>query len=146
MSAAAETVHATGGCLCGAVRPDAPRVSLHVDACHCAMCRRWSGGPLLAVDCGTALTIEGREHVTVYDSSDWAQRGFCARCGTHLFFRMREGGGHFAVGVLDEPEGLRFATQIFIDSKPGYYRFANATRDMTGAEVMAAFAGDPPNP
>nr|WP_263858606.1 GFA family protein [Coralloluteibacterium stylophorae] len=120
---------------------------MHVDACHCAMCRRWSGGPLMAVDCGTALEIEGVEHVTVYDSSDWAQRGFCARCGTHLFFRMREGGGHFVpVGALDEPEGLRFTTPIFIDSKPGYYRFADETRTMTGAEVMAAFAGTPPNP
>ncbi|MFC4728471.1 GFA family protein [Coralloluteibacterium thermophilus] len=135
------TFRGEGRCLCGAVRLTATKAGRHVDACHCATCRRWSGGPLLALDCGTDVRIEGGEHVALYDSSEWAQRGFCARCGTHLFFRMREGGGYFVpVGLLEPAEGVRLASQIFVDSKPAYYNFAEATTMMTGAEVMAAFA------
>lgn len=34
----------TGGCLCGAVRFSVEHVETHHHACHCGMCRRWSGG------------------------------------------------------------------------------------------------------
>ena len=34
----------------------------------------------------------------------------------------------------------RSTSQIFIDEKPAYYDFANKTKNMTGAEVFAAFA------
>lgn len=81
-----------GTCLCGNVSLSAKPKSRHVGACHCATCRKWGGGPLLVVDC-EALTIEGDEHVGVYSSSDWAERGFCKACGTHLFYRLKEGGG-----------------------------------------------------
>lgn len=137
---ATEWFRAEGRCLCGAVRLLAPRASRHLDACHCGLCRRWSGGPMLALDCGTELRIRGDRNVTVYDSSEWAQRGFCARCGTHLFYRTRADGNHFVpVGLFDDAEGVRFASQIFVDDKPGYYSFAERTREMTGAEAMAAF-------
>jgi hypothetical protein len=33
--------------------------------------------------------------------------------------------------------------QVFIDSKPQFYDFANETKMMTGAEVVAAFAPPP---
>ena len=42
--------------------------------------------------------------------------------------------------ALDERDGFTFVNQIFIDEKPPYYDFANATKTMTGAEVAAAFA------
>jgi len=32
-------------------------------------CRRWGGGPLLAVRCGSDVTIEGAGAVGVFDSS-----------------------------------------------------------------------------
>ncbi|WP_339900516.1 GFA family protein [Paraglaciecola polaris] len=59
-----------------------------MDACHCASCRKWSGGPLLAIDCGTDVSISPTDNITVYDSSQWAQRGFCRHCGTDLFYRQ----------------------------------------------------------
>ncbi|MEQ9448085.1 MAG: GFA family protein, partial [Rhodospirillaceae bacterium] len=59
-------------------------------ACHCGTCRKWGGGPLLAVDCGEHVTIDGEENVSIYQSSDWAERGFCGKCGTHLFYRLTQ--------------------------------------------------------
>ncbi|MEX1148116.1 MAG: GFA family protein, partial [Sphingomonadales bacterium] len=111
-----------------------------VGACHCGMCRKWGGGPLLAVESVGDIRFEGKEHITLYASSDWAERGFCARCGTHLFYRLR-GQHHYAfpAGFLTDTAGLTFTSQIFIDEKPDFYAFANQTRDLTGAEAFAEF-------
>jgi hypothetical protein len=105
------------------------------------MCRKWGGGPLLAVECGTDVQIVGEAHVSAYDSSEWAQRGFCNRCGTHLFYRLK-GNNEYVVpiGVFDDRPEISFKSQIFIDEKPEYYDFANETSFMTGAEVFAKYA------
>lgn len=130
-----------GQCLCGAVSVAATLKSRSVGACHCSMCRRWGGGPMFALECGDTVRLEGGEHVAIYASSDWAERGFCARCGTHLFYRLRDGSLYaLPVGLFgDEGGEWVFDHQVFIDEKPTYYRFANQTHDMTGAEVFAQF-------
>lgn len=130
-----------GGCLCGAVRVSAPKMSVHAGACHCGMCRKWTGGPLLAVDCDSEVSFEGVENVTVYSSSEWAERGFCKKCGGHLFYRLKQGNRYIVpVGVFDNPDTFVFDHQIFIDEKPAFYAFANQTKNMTGAEVFAQYA------
>ena len=72
-------------CLCGSVRMSAVNASNKVGACHCRMCRKWGGGPFMEVDCGTEVSFSGEENIRVYDSSNWAERGFCNNCGSHLF-------------------------------------------------------------
>ncbi len=130
-----------GACLCKAVTVTARTMSSQVGACHCSMCRTWTGGPLLAVDCGTDVSFAGTEHISVYESSEWAERGFCNVCGSHLFYRLKDSRQYIMpVGLFADGTGLVFDHQIFIDEKPGYYDFANETKKMTGAEVFAAFA------
>jgi len=130
----------TGSCLCGAVRITAHKAQNRVGACHCSMCRTWGGGPLMAVDCGTEIEIEGEGHVTVFDSSDWAERGFCSTCGTNLFYRLKQNRQYFiAAGIFSQQGGLTFDHQVFIDEKPDYYEFSNETNNLTGAEVFAKF-------
>jgi len=132
-----------GRCLCGAVSIVARTASKTVGACHCKMCRRWSGGPLFAVDCGVEASIEGEDKINVFDSSEWADRGFCSRCGTHLFYRLKQTGQLMVpAGLFDDDSRLEFEHQVFIDEKPGYYTFANKTHDMTGAEVFALYGAD----
>ena len=74
-----DTTEGKGNCLCGKVRISAKHVSTHAGACHCGMCRKWSGGPLMAVNCGTEISFEGTENISIYDSSEWAERGFCKK-------------------------------------------------------------------
>jgi hypothetical protein len=108
------------------------------------MCRRWSGGPLLALDCGSEVSFEGVEHISVFNSSAWAERGFCKQCGTHLFYRLKQNNQHIVpVGLFDDLGNLEFDHQIFIDEKPEFYDFANETHKMTGAEVFAKYAPEP---
>ena len=129
-----------GQCLCGAVQVNAPKAR-EIGACHCQICRRWGGGPLLAVHAEPEdVSFSGTEHVAVYASSDWAERGFCRHCGTHLYYRLHATGQWFIPAGLLEGEGLEITGQIFIDSKPGYYALANQTPLYTGQEVLDMFA------
>ncbi|MGK7872713.1 MAG: GFA family protein [Xenococcaceae cyanobacterium] len=130
-----------GSCLCGAVSVSTTSMNHHVTACHCGMCRKWGGGALLAVECGSDVSFSGEENIGVYQSSEWAERGFCNKCGSHLFYRLKQNDQYYIpVGILDNSEGLVFSHQVFIDEKPEYYSFANETKNMTGAELFAQFA------
>ena len=132
-----ETQH-HGTCLCGAVSLAVKIESNHVAACHCSMCRKWGGGPLFAVEFAGDVDFKGAEHITTFSSSEWAERGFCQRCGTHLFYRLKQN-GHYAlpVGLLDGADDWKVTEQIFIDQKPAYYSLAEKTKQLTGEEVFA---------
>jgi hypothetical protein len=128
-----------GSCLCGAVNISTS-VSNSVAACHCNMCRQWGGGPLLAVECGNDVSFNGKENIGIYQSSEWAERGFCNKCGSHLFYKYKQNDRYFMpVGIFDRNENFIFDSQIFIDEKPEYYCFANETKNMTGAEAFEEF-------
>jgi hypothetical protein len=131
----------SGQCLCGAVIFTVLRRSNHIGACHCSMCRRWGGGPLMAIDCGTDVQFEGENNITVYDSSEWAERGFCKHCGSHLFYRLKASGQHMMpAGLFVPSDNMRFDHQVFIDDKPAFYEFCNETENSTGDEVFAKYA------
>lgn len=129
-----------GKCLCSKIRIIVKSINKNVGACHCGMCRKWGGGPLMAVDCGTDVSFEGEENISVFNSSDWAERGFCNKCGTHLFYRLKQNKQYMMpVGLFDDEEMFIFDHQIFIDEKPSFYSFSNETNNMTGAEVFAKY-------
>lgn len=131
-----------GKCLCGAVPFEASPAEPHFETCHCTTCRKWGGGPAFATTV-TDLALAEDAPVTWFSSSDFAERGFCATCGTHLFWRLKEGGFITVfTGAFDTTDDLTFAAQIFTDEKPAAYAFANKTAMMTGAEVFATFMGD----
>jgi len=130
----------SGRCLCGAVSFTAEIAGRGIDVCHCSMCRRWTGGPLLGLAHDGAVRFQGAEHIGVYASSDWGERGFCRVCGSSLYWRVRGTDEYsFCARALDDPSALALTTEIFIDEKPGYYAFANETRKLTGEEAMASF-------
>ncbi|WP_208655910.1 MULTISPECIES: GFA family protein [Halomonadaceae] len=134
------TIECQGSCLCGAVSLTVTIEGHSVAACHCSMCRTWSGAPMLALEGVKEVHITGEENIAVYASSEWAERGFCRQCGTHLFYRLRES-DHYAlpIGLVDRGEAWHFETQIFIDEKPAFYAFANQTQELTGQQALEMF-------
>lgn len=131
-----------GACLCGSVRVKAKAKSNGIGACHCSMCRKWGGGPLLAVECESDVIFEGEDQISTFDSSEWAERGFCRKCGSHLFYRLKEG-GHYAipVGLFNDGDEWKLVEQIFIEQKPAFYSFAEKTKKLTGQEVFDQYSG-----
>ena len=130
-------------CLCKAVSLKVSILPTEVDACHCSMCRKWGGGPFFALLAGNEVEFEGEEHISCFNSSEWAERGFCSKCGTHLFYRLKEHGIHIlSAGLFQEVDNFQFLKQVFIDEKPTYYSFSNQTKNLTGEEVFAEFASE----
>lgn len=133
--------NAKGSCLCGSVKLSFDVKDNHYHACHCEMCRKWGGGPLFSVDVEQNLNFEGKEFIGTFGSSEWAERGFCKQCGTHLFYRLKDGNYcNIPLGVLDQPEKFEFHLQVFTDKKLASYSFAEKTINMTGEELFAKFA------
>lgn len=131
-----------GTCLCGSVSVSAPD-NTRMSACHCGMCRRWGGAPMLAVHCGAGVQITGAETITTFQSSDWAERAFCSRCGTHLYYRLIPADEYvLSVGLFQDEVEFEFKEQIFVDRKPSSYHFAERTEELTEAEVFAKYAPD----
>ena len=126
-----------GQCLCGAVRFEARIGAREIGACHCPMCRRWSGGVFLAVEC-EGVDFSAADSLGVYTSSEWGERLFCKDCGSTLMWRSKDGAHHaVSVQAFANPSDFRFVSQIFIDEKPDCYSFTQATKNMTGAEFIA---------
>src|SRR4051794_13892008 len=77
----------TGGCLWGAVRYEAQADHRKGYYCHCRMCQLAFGNTRAAFFQvpKTAVCWSGTPPQR-YASSRFAERGFCARCGTPLSF------------------------------------------------------------
>ena len=72
-------------------------------------------------------------------SSEWAERGFCRRCGTSLFWRLTGELSDWTVNLnaLGDDHGLAINEHIWVDQKPDFYDFADTTPRLTEAEFMA---------
>ena len=130
----------TGRCLCGGVTFSAESVEADHHACHCGMCRRWVGGPFLAAR-AEGLRFGGKENIAAYDSSEWAERAFCKRCGASLYYRFKPNDTYYvSVGAFDNPSPYHLASEIYVDAKPSGYDFAGDHPRQTEAEFLAKFA------
>jgi hypothetical protein len=108
-----------GGCQCGAVRYRLEAKPKATSICHCRMCQKASGGPFMAFG-GVRLSqlVWTRGAPRVFASSDIAERGFCAECGTPLTYQG-VGSERISVtlGSLDDPDSVEPAAQIGVESR-----------------------------
>ena len=114
-----------GHCLCGNVQFETDAAPQGACVCHCGQCRRQTGhlwaSAYVPKD---ALRISG--DVTWFAASDLAKRGFCATCGTVLFWAAHaEDTISFSLGGLETPTGLTLTKHIFVENKGDYYDIAD---------------------
>jgi len=130
-----------GGCFCGAVRYRASAPPLVVAHCHCAMCRRVSGAPLVtwAVFAADAFVFTQGTPAELR-SSPQAMRTYCARCGTPLTFVANERPQMIdvTVGSMDRPEALTPTVHVWTSSRIPWLRCDD---DLT--RYRSAFGEDP---
>lgn len=128
-----------GQCLCAATKFEIARTeeTLSIAFCHCKMCRRWAGGLPLAIY-NAKVSLTQSEHLKWWKSSPWGERGFCAACGTSLFWRAPgEENWGVAVGALEDSVDLKLAQHIYIDDCAKFYAFADNAPQKTGAQFVA---------
>ena len=108
-----------GGCLCGATRYVVTGEPYVVALCHCSMCRRAGGAPLVAwalFQLDNLTFTKGKP--AAYASSKGVERGFCGKCGTPLTYtgELIPGLVDITVGSMDDPSALPPQMHIW-DSK-----------------------------
>ena len=111
-----------GGCQCGAVRYRASAQPRWIGHCHCRMCQKAHGAPVVSWFAVPA------EHVTFtkgtlkhYRSSEKTRRGFCPECGTPITCIPDPKAGEppyvdLALATLDDPKALRPTVHVWCDS------------------------------
>lgn len=111
----------SGGCQCGALRYRVEGELEHAHICHCRMCQKATGNYFmpLARTKATEFSIT-RGEPSWFQSSGTARRGFCAKCGTPLFFDLPEYGViSIALGSLDDPDAVKLEFQCGTESRIG---------------------------
>jgi len=118
-----------GGCLCGAVRYRVSAEPIDAGYCHCRLCQRSSGAPVLAwlsVAVGGFAYLQGSP--AIYHSSAHSQREFCDRCGTQLAFRRARSAVTVDVTLasLDDPARLAPQYHIWRQSRLPWFETTDA--------------------
>lgn len=108
----------TGHCLCGTVRWRAAGIPINVNYCHCEMCRRGSGAPVVAWATFPIKDVSFSSEPAWRRSSDHARRAFCAACGSALAWH---GDRHpdlldLTVGTADNPDALGSREHLWTES------------------------------
>ncbi len=111
-----------GSCLCEGIVFSASEPSLGSAHCHCSYCRRAHGAALvtwlLVSEDGFAIE-QGHQLLRWFQSSKQSERGFCATCGSSLFFKstLCPGEVHIAranvLGAVSEVPGYH----CFVDEQ-----------------------------
>ncbi len=114
-----------GGCLCGHVRYEAGGTPFHSTICHCSMCRRAAGAPMVAwfsVPRAEYRVVAGKP--TKFASSANARRTFCPRCGTTLTFEAAYAPDEIDITTvsLDDPEAMPPADHTQASSRLSWVR------------------------
>ncbi len=117
----------SGACFCRAVQFRVDLPSKWVAHCHCTMCRRAHGAAFVTwvgMD-ETHCHAEDREGLLRwYHSSPEAERGFCSRCGSTLFFRSSRWAGelHIVLANFDDDVDRAPETHVFYDTHVDWFR------------------------
>jgi hypothetical protein len=132
----------TGGCQCGAVRYRATAVHDNAHLCHCRMCQK-AVGNLFAALIGVPkdALVWTRGDPARWRSSAHVDRGFCATCGTPLFYddetAMRIA---LTIGSLDDPSAFPPVSHDGIEGRMPWFFTLGDVRD-DGESEQPAQAG-----
>src|SRR5215510_12051997 len=110
----------TGSCLCGQIRYRITAAPVEALYCHCRMCQRAHGAPVIAwctVPLSGFAIISGDP--VAYASSPKALRHFCRSCGTQLTSRETRNPQlvDISVATLDNPEAVEPKLHLWTESR-----------------------------
>jgi hypothetical protein len=128
----------TGGCQCGAVRFRTTELIDNAHICHCRMCQKAVGNFFAAlVSTPKSKLTWTRGTPARFQSSGDIERGFCANCGTPLFFDpvLSEDIG-LCIGAFDAPQSIIPISQDSIESRMPWFSEIKAITDSGTSEEL----------
>jgi hypothetical protein len=114
-----------GGCFCGAIRYRAEGEPTQVNHCHCRMCQRLAGAPVVTWATFRAEQVHFLKGGPKWlESSEKATRGFCANCGTQLLWRSKRHPDEvdLTAASLDDPNSVKPDIHIWTESQLEWLR------------------------
>ncbi|WOI53419.1 GFA family protein [Parvularcula sp. LCG005] len=118
-----------GSCLCGDVRFHLKGEVHSTSACHCSLCRKWTGHHWASFNVAQDDLIidHGEASIAWYEEKDRPiERGFCLLCGSSLFWRRMDSDRvAVSLGLLDSTTGLGLDEHIYTAYKGDYYDIAD---------------------
>ena len=122
---------ALGRCLCGAIKFSVRFPTKWVAHCHCTLCQRAHGTAFVTwVSSQTEMfdVSDAESALRWYRSSANAERGFCSRCGSTLFFRSERWPGEVHIARANFGSELDREPQVhsFYDTHVDWFEFNDA--------------------
>ena len=111
-------------CLCGGIKIKITGKLRQVINCHCSQCMKTHGN-------FAAYTNSPEENITYiskstlrwYNSSNFAKRGFCSKCGASIFYKIKKSDNiSISAGMFTNPTKLKTHSNIFIKDKLDFYK------------------------
>jgi hypothetical protein len=118
-----------GSCLCEAITYRIDRSRIDAGYCHCRLCRRASGAPVVA---WLTVPVDGFAYVAgapvTYHSTAHGRREFCGACGTPLVFRGAAASDTIDVTIasLANPAAVAPEYHIWRESRIAWFETADA--------------------
>ena len=121
----------SGACLCKGVAFRAELPSKWVAHCHCTMCRRAHGAAFVTwvgMEEGKCRIDDAEDLLRWFESSSGAERGFCSRCGSTLFFRSSRWAGELHIVLANFVDQVDRAPQahVFFDTHVDWLTIGDA--------------------
>ncbi len=115
--------------MCGALRYVSASDPTEAGYCHCRICQRSTGAPVLA---WASFPVDGFQYTSgkpgIYQSSDHGHREFCSSCGTQIAFReiFDPKTVDVNVGSLDDPEQITPTCHIYFGSRISWFELTDS--------------------
>lgn len=119
-------------CLCGKVNYNVILNNLDFSICHCAMCRKNTGGTGFSYFyTDSQPNFSSNDFISIYNGQHIAERAFCNQCGTLLYYRHVESNGYcIPIGIVEKlPEdNVKLVSEWYYQDKPSYYDYKEETK------------------
>ncbi len=116
---------AVGRCLCGTITFRVSGELRDVFNCHCTRCRRFTGHHMAATaaDPDDLIIEDQGSNLRWYYPVPDAGYGFCAQCGSSLFWRTSDKPGALSIcaGAIDPPTHLQTTQAWWTNEASDYY-------------------------
>ncbi|MBR0690891.1 GFA family protein [Bradyrhizobium manausense] len=117
-----------GECYCRTVRYEVADAFAYALNCHCSNCRRTTGSafkPFAGIAYSKLHLVRGEDQRRLF-GDDTTHDAHCARCGSLLYSRVRDGQwAHVAMGTLVDAPSIRPTAHIFVGSKAPWHEITD---------------------
>ena len=111
-------------CLCGGIKIKIIGKLRHVINCHCSQCMKTHGNFSAYTNClEDNITFINKKTLKWYNSSSFAKRGFCSKCGASMFYKIKKNKNiSIAAGMFSNPTKLKTYSNIYTKGKLDFYK------------------------